>query len=139
MKRNTVFSAVIAISVVLVQQVSAQWGVDTSSTNFRPSSNVWFSTTALPIVFLDVDGQTIQKEDKILAKMTIIDNGDGYNYRDTIAHPSQTKNYQGYVALKYRGNSSFYNSRKKPFSVRPLTAAYVDAKKAKVVMLDMGL
>ena len=138
MKRNTVFSAVIAISVVLVQQVSAQWGVDTSSTNFRPSSNVWFSTTALPIVFLDVDGQTIQKEDKILAKMTIIDNGDGYNYRDTIAHPSQTKNYQGYVALKYRGNSSFYNSRKKPFSVRPLTAAYVDAKKAKVVMLDMG-
>ncbi|MGN0213817.1 MAG: CotH kinase family protein [Muribaculaceae bacterium] len=138
MKRKTVSIAVLAISLVLMQHVSAQWGVDSSDTNFRPSSNVSFSETALPIVFLNVDGQTIQKEEKILAKMTIIDNGDGHNYRDTIAHPSQTKNYQGYIALKYRGNSSFYNSSKKPFSVRPLTAADVDAKKAKVVMLDMG-
>lgn len=138
MKRKVVIYTVLAISFVFMQPVSAQWGVDTSSTNFRPSSNVSFSETSLPIVFLNVEGQTIQKKDKILAYMTVIDNGDGHNYRDTIAHPSQTKNYQGHIALKYRGNSSFYNSRKKPFSVRPLTAAYVDAKKAKVVMLDMG-
>lgn len=116
----------------------AQWGVNSSSTNFRPTTNVSFEETALPLVYLKVDGQIIQKESKILAQMTIIDNKNGHNYRDTIAHPDQRKDYQGYIALKYRGNSSFYNSRKKPFSVRPLTAADVNAKKDKVVMLGMG-
>ena len=100
MKRKVVIYTVLAISFVFMQPVSAQWGVDTSSTNFRPSSNVSFSETSLPIVFLNVEGQTIQKKDKILAYMTVIDNGDGHNYRDTIAHPSQTKNYQGHIALK---------------------------------------
>lgn len=116
----------------------AQWGVNSSSTNFRPTTNVSFEESALPLVYLKVDGKIIQKESKILAQMTIIDNQNGHNYRDTIAHPGQRKDYQGFIALKYRGNSSFYNSKKKPFSVRPLTAADVDAKKDKVVMLGMG-
>lgn len=132
------FCACIVMMLVFVTYMNAQWGVDTSPTNFRPTTNVKFVETSLPLVFINVEGQTIQKEGKILAQMTIIDNKDGHNYRDTIAHPDQNKDYQGYIAFKYRGNSSFYNSKKKPFSVRPLTAANVNAKKDKVVLLGMG-
>ena len=70
----------------------------------------------------------------------IIDNGEGeLNYMDTIAHPDQKADYTGYIDLKYRGNSSFTNSDKKPYAIRALDKPLEDGgKKQKVSMLGMG-
>lgn len=72
--------------------------------------------------------------------MKIIDNGEGeLNYMDTIAHPDQRADYTGYIDLKYRGNSSFTNSDKKPYAIRALDKPLEDGgKKQKVSMLGMG-
>lgn len=121
----------------------AQWdGREWASDNFAPAKKVTFTQTNLPLVFINVKGQTIRRDSKTLATMKIIDNGDGHNYRDTLVHTGQKVDYEGYVSIKYRGNSSFYNSRKKPFSIRPLKASDVaangvDAKKEKVKIMGM--
>lgn len=98
--------------------------------------------TNLPIVFVDVEGQMIQRDSYILAKMKVIDNGPGQtNHGDTIAWPNQTVDYEGWVALKYRGNSSFDNSDKKPYSFRTLDGPLLPADgggKDKVKILGMG-
>lgn len=111
---------------------------DTDEHNFRPSTNVSFSETTLPIVYITVDGQVIQREDRVLGTMKIIDNGDGHNYTDLTAHPSQKVDWEGPIALKYRGNTSFTGSDKKPFSLKTLTEADLKAKKAKVSIMGMG-
>lgn len=111
---------------------------DTDQHNFRPSTNVSFSETTLPIVYITVNGQIIQRESRVLATMKIIDNGDGHNYTDLTAHPSQKVDWEGPVALKYRGNTSFTGSDKKPFSIKTLSAADLKAKKAKVSIMGMG-
>ena len=122
----------------------AQWDSrEWASDNFAPSTKVTFTQTNLPLVFIHVKGQTIHHGSKILAMMKIIDNGDGHNYRDTIAHANQKVDYEGYVSIKYRGNSSFYNSKKKPFAIRTLKAGGVaskgvSAKKEKVKIMGMA-
>lgn len=93
-------------------------------------------------MFLNVEGNEIQRADYILARMKIINNGDGkVNYGDTIAHPNQTVDYEGWIGLKYRGNSSFDNSDKKPFAIQTLKDALLSAdggSKDKVKILGMG-
>ena len=72
--------------------------------------------------------------------MKILYNGDGeLNYADTVAHPGQHIDYEGYVALRYRGNSSYYMSDKKPYSFRPLDKPLEKGGvKKKVSILGMG-
>lgn len=112
------------------------------SDNYPPTNNknVRLTQTNLPIVFMSVDGQTIQREERITARAKIIDNGAGQlNYGDTIAHPGQKVDYEGYVGLKYRGNSSFNSSDKKPYSFRPYDKPVEQGgKKQKVSILGMG-
>ena len=82
--------------------------------------NVTFTSTNLPLVWITVDG-TVQRDEKITARMKIIDNGPGKrNYVDTINNAWQHVDYDGYVGLSYRGNSSYDYSAKKPYSFRPL-------------------
>ena len=90
--------------------------------NYPPDDqSVQLTSTNLPIVWLEVDGQYIDRYERITARMKIIHNGDGQiNYGDTVAHPGQNIDYEGYVALRYRGSSSFSMSDKKPYSFRPL-------------------
>ena len=90
--------------------------------NYPPDNeSVKLTSTNLPIVWIDVNGAFIDRDVRITARMKIIHNGDGQlNYADTIAHPGQTIDYEGYVALRYRGSSSYYMSDKKPYSFRPL-------------------
>ncbi len=77
-------------------------------------------STNLPIVWLTVDG-TVQRDQRITARMKIIDNGPGKkNYTDTVTYSGQHVDYDGYIALAYRGNSSYDYSAKKPYSFRPL-------------------
>lgn len=104
--------------------------------------NVSITTTNLPIVFFNVENKMIQRNDYILARMKIIHNGDGQvNYGDTIAHPDQKVDYEGWIGLKYRGNSSFDNSDKKPYAIQTLKDAVLSAdggSKEKVKILGMG-
>lgn len=109
--------------------------------NYPPDNrNVVLTSTNLPIVWIEVDGQYIDRYERITARMKIIHNGDGQlNYADTVAHPGQTIDYEGYVALRYRGSSSYSMSDKKPYSFRPMTAPLEEGgEKTKVKILGMG-
>ena len=113
------------LSLLLSSSVCAQ-----RADNYKPDNkNVVFTETNLPIVFINTQGQMIDRDNRITAKMKIIDNGEGeLNYMDT-----------GYIDLKYRGNSSFTNSDKKPYAIRALDKPLEDGgKKQKVSMLGMG-
>ena len=102
----------------------ALWLSAQTSDNYRSylrDRTVKVTQTNLPIVFITTNRQTIQRDNYILARMKIIHNGDGQlNYGDTVAHRGQTVDYEGYIALKYCGNTSFSNSDKKPFAFRTL-------------------
>lgn len=113
-----------------------------STNNYLPDNpDVVIDSTNLPIVWIDVDGEMIMRNERIAGRMKIIHNGKGrLNYADTLAHPGQTIDYEGDIALRYRGNTSYYNSDKKPLSFRtlaePYTAEVYDKKKVKI--LGMG-
>ena len=109
--------------------------------NYKPDNrNVHLTSTNLPIVWIEVGGQYIDRDVRITARMKIIHNGDGLlNYADTLAHPGQNVDYEGYVALRYRGSSSFSMSDKKPYSFRPLDKPLEEGgEKKKVNILGMG-
>ena len=109
--------------------------------NYPPDDKtVVIERTNLPIVWIDVDGKMIDREERISARMKVIYNGKGrFNFADTVAHPGQKIDYEGPIALRYRGNSSFAMSDKKPYSFRtlsqPLEMGY---DKKKVSILGMG-
>ena len=108
--------------------------------NYPPNNKtITIGSTNLPIVWVEVNGAMILKTEYITAHMKIIHNGSGnLNYGDTVAHPGQTIDYEGYIALRYRGNSSFNHSRK-PYLFRPLDKPLEDGgEKKKVKILGMG-
>ncbi len=104
------------------------------------NQDVRLTSTNLPIVWIDVDGTYIDRDYRITARMKILHNGEGQlNYADTVAYPGQHIDYEGYVALRYRGSSSFGMSDRKPYSFRPLDKPLEDGGvKKKVSILGMG-
>ena len=109
--------------------------------NFPPDdTRVELTSTNLPIVWIEVNGVTIDRYERIPAHMKIIYNGEGkMNYADTVAHPGQSIDYEGPIALRYRGNSSVNASDKKPYSFRTLERPLnKDSKKRKVKILGLG-
>jgi len=115
------------------------------SDNYRSllrNRNVKIDRTNLPIVFINVGGQMIMRDQYVLGRMKIIHNGDGQtNYGDTLAHQGQVVDYEGFIALKYRGNSSFDSSNKKPFAFRTLQSDVLPedgGAKQKVKILGMA-
>ena len=115
-------------------------GCKHEAVNFPPDdTGVVLTSTNLPIVWVEVRGKTIDRYDRIDARMKIIDNGQGeLNYADTMAHPGQRIDYQGHIALRYRGNSTYNDSPKKPYSFRTLDGPMKYASKQKVKILGMG-
>ena len=111
-----------------------------STNNFPPdNTDVEFTSTNLPIVWIESRGRTIDRYHRIDALMKIIDNGKGrLNYADLKQHPDQRIDYEGHVALRYRGNSTFNDSPKKPMSFRTLDGPLKYASKQKVKILGMG-
>lgn len=93
--------------------------------NYLPDvTDVSLSETNLPIVFITVNKSVIQRRNTIQGQMKIVDNGSGnLNYGDLTAHSSQTLDYNGTIAIKYRGNSSFVSSDKKPYEIYPIDAS----------------
>ena len=127
----------LAVAVLTLTGTARAWGW----VNYPPDNeDVELTSTNLPIVWIDVDGEYIDRYERITARMKIIHNGDGLlNWADTVAHPGQTIDYEGYVALRYRGSSSFGSSDKKPYSFRPLDKPLEDGgEKKKVKILGMG-
>ena len=109
--------------------------------NYPPDNTaVTIDSTNLPIVWIEVDGAMILRDERITARMKIIYNGEGQlNYADTIAHPGQCIDYDGYIGLRYRGNSSFTKSARKPYSFRTLEVPLEEGgKKQKVPLLGMA-
>ena len=101
--------------------------------------DVKIGKTNLPIVFINTLGHEMNREDRVSALMKIVSNPDGVNYDDTIAHPNQIADYEWYVGIKYRGNSSFEDQKKKPYSFKLLTDSYENGgKKRKKALLGMG-
>lgn len=126
----------IVASLMLTTAVWANYWWD----NYPPdNTQVKLTQTNLPIVFIDVDGQMLDRDTRITARMKIIDNGPGrLNYADTVAHPNQYVDYEGYIALRYRGNTSFSASDKKPYSFRTLDKPLEEGGvKVKVKILGM--
>ena len=115
-------------------------GCKHEAVNFPPDdTGVVLTSTNLPIVWVEVRGKTIDRYERIDARMKIIDNGQGQlNYADTVAHPGQRIDYQGHIALRYRGNSTYNDSPKKPYSFRTLDGPMKYASKQKVKILGMG-
>lgn len=111
--------------------------------NYRPnSSGIVIDGSNLPIVFIDTkcgSQQTniIHKDYAIVARMKIINNTDGINYGDTLTHPNQTVDYEGWISIRYRGNTSFSASEKKPFNIRTLHTKDLNGKKEKVEIMGM--
>ncbi len=85
-----------------------------------PNTKVVLTSTNLPIVWIQAP-KTINQNTRVTATIKIIDNGEGLlNYADTVAYPGQHIDFEGYIGLRYRGNSSYLYSDKKPYSFRPL-------------------
>ena len=127
------------MTILTTMAVDAQWWW--WNPNYPPDDeDVQLTQTNLPIVWIDVDGNYIDRDERITARMKIIHNGEGQlNYADTVAHPGQTVDYEGYIALRYRGFSSYNQSDKKPYSFRTLSQPYDSVyDKKKVKILGMG-
>lgn len=78
----------------------------------NPASYFVFTSSNLPIVTINTNGQNIQDEPKIVADMGIIFNGEGI--RNYITDPKN--NYIGKIGIEYRGSSS-QMFPKKPFGI----------------------
>jgi len=128
---------VLALAVAAVLVVAS---CDKRPSNFPPdNTGVRLDSTNLPIVWIEVDGDSIMRDTRIQARMRIIDNGEGrLNYADTVAHPGQHIDYDGYIALRHRGNSTYNESPKKPYSLRTLDGPLKRGGKKKVSLLGMG-
>ncbi len=108
----------------------------------HPNTNVPFSSSNLPVVIITMKAPMASKtaDTRVEADMKIIyrTNGSRNNIADTISTnltDTSIINYAGRIGIKYRGNSSYYNSNKKPFSVR---TEDVGGNKKEVSILGMG-
>lgn len=131
---------IIVFMFAFVQEIVADsWDTE----NYKPyNSEVVLEKTNLPIIFIDTRDEekhttAIHKDYRVAVRMKIIQNAEGLNYADTVTHQGQTVDYEGWVAIKYRGSSSFLNSDKKPYGFKTLKTADVDGKKVKVELLGM--
>ena len=129
-------------SIFLMVMALALWACDKPVVhNFPPdNTSVKLDSTNLPIVWIEVDGDSIMRDKRIEGRMKIIYNGEGrLNYADTLAHPGQRIDYNGYISIRHRGNSTYNNSPKKPYSFRTLEERLrKGGKKRKVSLLGMG-
>lgn len=138
MKRYFHISLFLLLSVLPLGMLADEY--DTN--NYPPVVMVELEETNLPIVFIDTrdeadTAQAIHKDWRIAARMKIINNSDGINYGDTLAHPGQTVDYEGWVAIRYRGYSSFTTSRKKPYNFKTMKTADPAGEKLKATLLGM--
>ena len=136
--RNTLALMLLAASFPLTAAAD-DWDKD----NYPPDDKtIVIQQTNLPIVFIDTrcggaDITPIHRDYRIAVRMKIINNADGLNYGDTLTHPNQHTDYEGWIGIKYRGNTSFTTSDKKPYGFKTLKTNDAEGKKEKVSLLGM--
>jgi len=101
---------------------------------YHPKVSLPFTSSNLPIVVIELDKRMADKEEdkRISAQMKVIWNKNGGRNNVT---DIDTYDYNGSIGIKYRGNSSFWHSDKKPFAVRIQDS---NGKKKKASILGMG-
>lgn len=96
-------------------------------TEYNPASSrndVEFSSSNLPIVIIDTDGQSLTNREKRSATMKIIDNGSKRNKLTDKAN-----GYDGYIKIKLRGNSSlFFDQKRFTFETTDAQGKELDAE-----------
>lgn len=90
---------------------------------FHPDVSVPFTSSNLPIVVITLNERMADKEAdrRVEAEMTILYRTDGTrNYISDVNLTSDENviNYHGKIGIKYRGNSSYAHSDKKPFGLK---------------------
>ncbi len=114
---------------------------DLASSNYPPiDPTVKLNPTNLPLVWITTTGP-LSRTERSLGHMKVINNADGTNYANLKLHPDQTVEFDGPIAIKWRGTTSFgYDNTqtKKPMSVKLLKTEDLDGKKDKVALLGMG-
>ena len=101
----------------LTSRIFLSLGINTTSTNYLPTPT-WFqpplifTTSNLPIVVINTNGQTIVDDPRIVCDMGIIDNG--FGTINSINDPFN--NYNGKISIEYRGSSS-QTFPKKPYAL----------------------
>ncbi|MDP3149203.1 MAG: CotH kinase family protein [Ignavibacteria bacterium] len=108
-----IFSLLILYSVTLRSQNQI---IDSKE---NPGS---FTSSNLPIVVIETNGQTIKNEPKIIADMGIIYKGEGV--RNNLTDPQN--NYKGKVAIEIRGSTSQAFFPKKQYALETRTSGGAD-------------
>ncbi len=75
-----------------------------------------FQSSDLPIIIIDTEGKEIVDEPKVMARMSIINNGEGQRNHIT----DSPNEYEGYIGIEYRGKSSRHWP-KKPYGIETRT------------------
>ncbi|MFZ1518680.1 MAG: CotH kinase family protein [Ignavibacteriaceae bacterium] len=101
----------ICIVIILINISVAQTNVIDSKTS-KTNKQIVFTSSNLPIVFINTGGQIIPDDHKITADMGIIYNGEGL--RNNLTDPFN--NYNGKIGIEIRGSSS-QQFPKKQYSV----------------------
>jgi hypothetical protein len=101
----------------LTSRIFLSLGINTTSTNYLPTPS-WFqpplifTTSNLPIVVINTNGQIIVDDPRIVCDMGIIDNG--FGVMNSISDPFN--DYNGKISIEYRGSSS-QTFPKKPYAL----------------------
>jgi hypothetical protein len=101
----------------LTSRIFLSLGINTTSTNYLPTPS-WFqpplifTTSNLPIVVINTNGQTIVDDPRIVCDMGVIDNG--FGVMNSISDPFN--DYNGKISIEYRGSSS-QTFPKKPYAL----------------------
>ena len=101
----------------LTSRIFLSLGINTTSTNYLPTPT-WFqpplifTTSNLPIVVINTNGQIIVDDPRIVCDMGIIDNG--FGTINSINDPFN--DYNGKISIEYRGSSS-QTFPKKPYAL----------------------
>lgn len=99
------------------------------------NTTVRIDSTNLPIIFIKTQGNDIEREEFVTAYIKVIDNSD-VNYGDTLVYTNQKVDYEGYIAIKYRGSSSYNETPNKSYAIRAIDTQK-EGKKKKSKLLGM--
>lgn len=131
-------SALIGYKIYKNHKAALEYAMMEERIGLPDSIGVQIDSTNLPIVFITTQGERVNRENFITARMKIINNDESLNYGDTIAHPNQDVDFEGYIAFRYRGNTSYYNSDKKSYAIRAVDKPLEEGgKKKKSKLLGM--
>jgi len=106
------------LSSDLYNETHLIFGISDESRNYKPPLSFWndpvvLSSSNLPIVIINTNGEFIDRDTKILADMQIINNGLGKRNRiDDL--PNE---YNDKIGIEYRGSSSLKDYPRKNYSI----------------------